>query len=672
MVVFGGIDTSSAAVNTGGRYDPATDTWAPTISTPGIAPEPRYDHVAVSTGSKLIVFGGVITPSNGRVAYTYDPSGDAWSPVSAPPISRRSCSAVWTGTELIVWGGGNSNYSNDGERYDPSSDTWSLTSTATTVPEGRHYSAAVWTGTEMIVWGGANSSPGLTAIDSGGRYMPATDSWTPTSRGAGVPAARYFHTAVWTGREMIVWGGWSSTANGSLNSGGRYDPITDRWLPTSTGANVPSARSQHKAVWTGNKMVVIGGGTGGGRYDPLTDTWLPVSLGPGAPTPGNLGTVWTGMELLAWPGGSSDGGRYDPVNDTWAAFPSGNGVVASRIEYSTVWSGSEMIVWGGSPNTNTGGRFNPLTSLWTPTSTGANVPTERLEHAAVWTGSEMIIFGGVRSGNPAPFNGGGRYVPASDSWSPVATAGAPANTPVQSAVWTGTQLIVWSGISNTNTGGLYCACPNGALFYRDADGDGFGDPGLSAPSCDGSAPAGYVDDHTDCNDAAASAYPGAAEVCNGIDDNCDGLVDEGASGIDADGDLVAGACDNCPLVANATQSDFDHDGEGDACDLNDGEIWQGRDDKTSVSWQPEEGPTAWNVYTGDLDALRSTGIYTQVPGSNALADRQCHLLSTVAAETNDPAPGKASYTLVTGVTGGVEGSLGSSSAGSRPNTNPCP
>jgi N-acetylneuraminic acid mutarotase len=107
-----------------------------------------------------------------------------------------------------------------------------------------------------------------------------------------------------------------------LNSGGRYDPITDRWLPTSTGANVPSARSQHKAVWTGNKMVVIGGGTGGGRYDPLTDTWLPVSLGPGAPTPGNLGTVWTGMELLAWPGGSSDGGRYDPVNDTWAAFPS--------------------------------------------------------------------------------------------------------------------------------------------------------------------------------------------------------------------------------------------------------------------------------------------------------------------------------------------------------------
>ena len=45
-----------------------------------------------------------------------------------------------------------------------------------------------------------------TTLTTGGRYDPATDSWTATST-TSAPAARYYHTAVWTGSEMIVWGG---------------------------------------------------------------------------------------------------------------------------------------------------------------------------------------------------------------------------------------------------------------------------------------------------------------------------------------------------------------------------------------------------------------------------------------------------------------------------------
>ena len=52
----------------------------------------------------------------------------------------------------------------------------------------------------MIVWGGN----GL--FNTGGRYNPSTDSWTATST-TNAPDARYGHTAVWTGSEMIVWGG---------------------------------------------------------------------------------------------------------------------------------------------------------------------------------------------------------------------------------------------------------------------------------------------------------------------------------------------------------------------------------------------------------------------------------------------------------------------------------
>ncbi|MEP7015535.1 MAG: MopE-related protein, partial [Verrucomicrobiota bacterium] len=74
-------------------------------------------------------------------------------------------------------------------------------------------------------------------------------------------------------------------------------------------------------------------------------------------------------------------------------------------------------------------------------------------------------------------------------------------------------------------------------FYRDADGDGYGDPNVSSDSC--SAPAGYVADNTDCDDTNAAVHPGAVEVCDGIDNNCDGQIDEGVMTtfyLDSDGD----------------------------------------------------------------------------------------------------------------------------------------
>src|SRR6266480_996420 len=84
---------------------------------------------------------------------------------------------------------------------DCTDDSWTATST-TSAPAARSAHTAVWTGSEMIVWGGQNPS----RLNTGGRYNPSTDSWTATST-TSAPAGRYFHTAVWTGREMIVWGG---------------------------------------------------------------------------------------------------------------------------------------------------------------------------------------------------------------------------------------------------------------------------------------------------------------------------------------------------------------------------------------------------------------------------------------------------------------------------------
>src|SRR5205809_1532157 len=105
---------------------------------------------------------------------------------------------------------------NTGGRYNPGTDSWTATST-TSAPVARYFHTAVWTGSEMIVWGGGASGP--TYLNTGGRYNPSTDSWTATST-TSAPAGRHQHTAEGTGSEMIVWGGLGSAR--VLNNGGRY------------------------------------------------------------------------------------------------------------------------------------------------------------------------------------------------------------------------------------------------------------------------------------------------------------------------------------------------------------------------------------------------------------------------------------------------------------------
>jgi len=61
-------------------------------------------------------------------------------------------------------------------------------------------------------------------------------------------------------------------------------------------------------------------------------------------------------------------------------------------------------------------------------------------------------------------------------------------------------------------------------YFRDADGDRYGNPSASTLAC--SAPAGYITDNRDCDDSRATTNPGAAEVCNGRNDDCDGSTDE--------------------------------------------------------------------------------------------------------------------------------------------------
>jgi len=456
-------------------YDLTTDTIGPIATIPRATAETRGLNFQ---NTMYVLGGGRDAPNPSNDVDVYDPAVNIWSMQCPFVFARRNFPADTNGTDHIWLAGG---YASDNitplssmEIFDCpvgpcvptcTDDTWTATST-TNAPSGRAWHTAIWTGSEMIVWGGIAAG---VVTNTGGKYNPITDSWTATST-TSAPTARWDHTAIWTGSKMIVWGG--DSGGPLLNTGGRYNPIMDSWTATST-TSAPSARVFHTAVWTGSEMIVWGGDVGsavvvntGGRYDPIMDSWTATSTTNAPAARQDHTAVWTGSKMIVWGGdlasgttGLATGGRYNPIADTWTAT-SITGAPSGRYGHSAVWTGSEMIVWGGYGNSyfNTGGRYNPNTDSWTATSTN-NAPSVRAFPSAVWTGCEMIVWGGTIN-NTIFFNTGGRYNPGTDSWIATSTTSAPTGRYLHTAVWIGNEMIAWGGYDGTysNTGGRYRAC----------------------------------------------------------------------------------------------------------------------------------------------------------------------------------------------------------------------
>lgn len=344
-------------------------------------PDPRFGHVAIWTGAEMVVFGGTNFDRRFDNGARYFPATDTWMPlpITGAPSRRTLASAVWSGLDVIVFGGYEPGgaMAPDHGRYRPANDLWGPVS-ATNAPGGRYFHTAVWTGASMIVFGGTNNA---TVFADGATYTPASNTWQPLP--APPPGSeRQRAAAAWTGSEMLVFGGISGTSSGLLATGLRFTPGTPgTWAAMGT-TNVPTARAQHTGLWFGPPV---------SRF-----------------------VVWAGETSNGFTG---DGALYDPAGNAWTPM-SESGAPAGRVFHSAISTGTEMIVWGGTSAGGTfgdGARYSPATNAWLGAVQASAAPTARHQHTAVWTGDTMIVWGGNAGG--VPQHSGGRYAAAGNSWS---------------------------------------------------------------------------------------------------------------------------------------------------------------------------------------------------------------------------------------------------------------
>ena len=297
---------------------------------------------------------------------------------------------------MIVFGGSSTDGEilADGAAWDPATNRWRALPASPLGP--RDGAVVAWAGDRMVVWGGATVPPPDAAPDApsemradGMAYVPASDSWVPVPA-APVPA-RSGSEAVWTGRRLVISGGYHDGDDDDRADGAALDPLSGAWSPIaarpapgSCGGDTPC-----DGIWTGAVALFPASGL---AYDPAGDRWSAIAPFPSADS-SVLGepVVWTGTRLLAW-GAPSDATAADGSDAT-----AGDGADATAADGADASAGTDDT--GNDSATETppappvAGVYDPATNRWQPVAAGPL--SGRVLHSATWTGQELLIWGGT-------------------------------------------------------------------------------------------------------------------------------------------------------------------------------------------------------------------------------------------------------------------------------------
>jgi len=369
----------------------------------------------------LVAVIGLAVPSSAvstanRLAQVAGPSR-TWQRLPAAPIPPPDALAsVWTGRQMLIFGRVSRAHPAHGfdvlAAYRPANATWRRVASGPG-PKGETEgsASAVWTGREMIVWGKANAA-----------FSPLTGRRRPLP--ASPIASRAAPTlVVWTGSQMIGWGG--GCCGEAAADGAAYTPATNAWQKLPTG---PLAGRYASGAWTGRELIIAGGSNAEGKvfadaaaYTPATNSWRKLASLP-VPLQGAT-AVWDGHEMLLVGGRTPVAGRlrlattgfaYNPATNRWRQLPAAQG----RIGGVAVWTGRQLLVWGG--ETLRAGRwvapahgvaYSPRRNRWS--ALPVSPLRGRVSATAVWTGRQMIVWGGQSIGDTTPhwLNDGAAFTP---------------------------------------------------------------------------------------------------------------------------------------------------------------------------------------------------------------------------------------------------------------------
>jgi hypothetical protein len=333
--------------------------WTPIAAAPIAG---RISEGVVWTGSEMIVWGGVArTAQSAEQAgdgAAYDPANDSWEQLAPAPggLKGGGQASAWTGSEAVFWVGNSPDGPVGGAVYDPVVGSWHK------LPPGplgvREGYVSVWTGSRLLIMGGVAGDQLATPIGAG--VNPSTGSWRSL---AGLNKLTGFLPtgAVWNGKEAFLFGNTSQCPElGAACQ--KYAPTFVSYTPGSDTVHeiglqhVPIGRKQLGSLvataWTENHVLFttsLDPSAGPVLYDPAANSWHVGPRAPCEPTdPGYSQTAWAGSMLVV-PCGRSHLALYDPAADSWRTISAGPSPLNSRSSSAIVWTGRQLIVWSGMP-----------------------------------------------------------------------------------------------------------------------------------------------------------------------------------------------------------------------------------------------------------------------------------------------------------------------------------
>jgi hypothetical protein len=342
------------------------------------------------------------------------PEPARWTPIATAPISGRSFGGVvWTGSEMIIWGGvhhssGGGQQESDGAAYDPSSDSWEKLAPAPAGMLGGGGKASVWDGSEATFWVG-NSPDGPVGTAA---YDPVAGSWHRLP--AGPLGVREGYVSVWTGKQLLIMGGVGGDQLATPIAAA-LTPGVGTWRLLKR-LNALTGFLPYGAVWDGKHAFLYGVtsqcpelGSGCQKYTPTflsytpaTDSVQPISL-HGMPVQQK---DMTSMVPVAWTGSgvlfanqskvSAPIVTYTPVSDAWSQSPPAPCVADPTSVGQVAWAGSILAVPCGKDQLQL---YDPRTRAWTVLSDAGRSPLNWLVFSSmVWTGKQLIVWSGDTGG----------------------------------------------------------------------------------------------------------------------------------------------------------------------------------------------------------------------------------------------------------------------------------